>query len=221
MEVINKTEIRKLIKRANDLVHGDDYFIFMIKKNTENSKLEFHPYYFCDNILIKKIEMQRLFYEKISKDLDEECCVCLEKIKFVDKIYFVCKHFVCVYCFLGFKKFDSKCPICRSNIKMVNYTNKYVLLATGFPIKINTFENGGYHSICLAYFPVFHHEKSTIFKNITYHKHNPNRKEFIAKMNTLFENGYNIVFQQEKELKKWINDINLKELILDEKIFNL
>ncbi|AYV84112.1 MAG: hypothetical protein Hyperionvirus17_32 [Hyperionvirus sp.] len=220
-KLYDKEEINALLKRVNIHIYSDDYFIREINKVVEgSSQRASSPYYYCEKQVMKKIENLQQAYVKLYGDgsLEEECCICLEKTKFEGRVYFSCKHFVCNMCYIELKILDSKCPICRAVICVSHFSEKYALMCTGVSTRLYTFENGGYNSIVMAYFPEYNNESHSIFSNITYHEENYNRTQFIIRIYKLLEDGYIILLQQPKELKKWMNEVMLKDLAADPRI---
>lgn len=221
-----QSKANSIVRRMNNYIHKDKLVLNSIRKITEKSKSKTDPYYYCDKYLIEKInKLVESFHEiKLKSNYNEDCCICLDECEFNNRSYFMCKHFVCKTCYYGsnfgsnFGSNNSKCPICRTKIKIKQFSDKYAIICTGTPTQLYTFNNGGYKSICIAYFPEFNGERSTIFTNITYHDDNQNKLSFITTINKLFDSGYVIVLQNYIDVIKWMNEIMLKELAKDKRL---
>lgn len=218
-----KKNINDLLKRINNYIHADKLIVRKIiaLKNKKNEIFKKDPYYFCNKTLIKKINCLITDYNriKLKTDPDESCCICLEKCEFDKRKYFICRHFICKLCFSSFdyKAEYTKCPICRAVIRVFNHSDRYAIICTGIPTNHYIFENGGYESICVAYIPEFKNEKNRIFHNITYNDDSKSKYDFVDHVHELFENGYNIVLQKHEIVIKWMNEIMLKELAIDQR----
>lgn len=212
-------DMRNIFNRIDEYIYGDKLILEKIKKVVEKIKPITDPYIHCDKTLIKKIEGYIDNYNKLKNAtiIEEECCICLEESKFEQRSYFMCKHFVCNTCYnmSELKIGSSRCPICRTIIQQLSFTDKYAIICTGIPTKFYTFENGGYKTMCIVYFPEFEGEKCTTFVNITYYDENISRLEFIQKINLLFSNNYSIILQKHKEIRRWMNEVMLKDLVYD------
>lgn len=218
-ELYTNTKAIEIIKRINDHIHGDDKILQSLKKIINDNK-SLDPYYYCDIALIKKINDYIKLYENLKNTNDEECCICLDKCQFIDRSYFMCKHFVCNICYntSDFTSNDARCPICRTIIKKFIFSDKYAIICTGIPTKLYTFENGGYKTICISYIPEFEDEKSTIFANITYHDDNVIRFDFLHKVYKLLNSGYSVILQKHTEVKRWMNEVMMKALVHDKRL---
>lgn len=222
--IIANTDIKKLVleafKRVHIYIHSDKTIIESINKIVKNKKIDSDPYYYCNKDLIKKIEEQIKSFEKIKTADEEECCICLDKCQYNERSYFVCKHFVCNVCY-GTSEFNSphsKCPICRTVVQQIIFSDKYAIICTGIATKLYTFENGGYKSMCIAYFPDFNGEGSTMFNNITYYDENKNKYDFVQRVYDLLNNDYIVILQNHNEVKRWMNEIMLKDLVNDKRL---
>ena len=215
-----KKKAQQALERINNYIHTDKTIVDRIDEIAKNIRSETdNPYYYCDKSLINKIHELIKSYHKLNADANAECCICLDKCEFKEREYFVCRHFVCKTCYQISNKYkDTKCPICRTVIHRCTFSEKYALICTGLPAKFNIFDNGGYKSICIAYFPA--HEVCTIFSDITYYDDNEQRIKFVEKVNKLLESGYSIILQDHVEVRKWMNEIMLKEFATNKSFIN-
>jgi hypothetical protein len=210
----------EIINRVNDYVHGDDKILAAINEIVKSAKPEGNPHYYCDANLIKKIRDQIELFNKLRDTDGDECCICLDKCQFCDRSYFMCKHFVCNGCYKisEFVPGDTRCPICRAVIQQYIFSDKYAIICTGIPTKLYTFENGGYRSVCICYFPEFKGENSTVFNGITYHDENENRKAFMQQVSSLLSSGYTVILQRYMEVKRWMQEMMMKDLVNDKRL---
>lgn len=226
LQKYNLNDIRKItsktLKRINVHIHNDDKMIDSIKKLIQNKLENNDPYYYCDKMLVKKVEELIKSYNKIKMMSEDECCICLDKCEFEQRSYFMCNHFTCKICFniSNLEAENARCPICRTIIKKFVFSDKYAIICTGIPTKLYTFENGGYKSMCIVYFPEYNGEKHTIFNDITYHDENKNRSEFTQRVYKLMDSNYIIILQNHKEIIKWMNEMMLKDLASDKRLIH-
>jgi len=220
----NTDNIKKItsdvLKRTNCHIHSDKTIVNSITKMAKNKKTDTDPYYYCDKELMKKVDGLIKTFEKIKSMSEDECCICLDTCDFKERSYFMCKHFVCNSCYdiyeLGLM--NARCPICRTIIQKFIFSDKYAIICTGIPTKLYTFENGGYKSVWIAYFPEYNGEKSTMFSGITYHDENKNKKEFVQRIDSLLNSGYAVILQNHNEVRRWMNEIMLKDLANDKRL---
>jgi len=189
-------------------------------KNNDINELAFH-----DKNLIEKYKSYVAAYHNIKNNNDinnNVCCICIDEHTLEDNIYFKCKHFVCRYCFdMAKMSFGlSTCPLCRVVIDRCIYNDKYAIVALGIETKFNTFENGGYKNISVAYIPEYLGVKSVMIDDIKYYDGNKAKEDFEIHLFTLMTDGYIIVFQNYKKIKVWLSDILLKDFIYNDSILH-
>jgi len=183
----------------------------------------YKPYQYHNPIIIERVidMIEEYFRIMENKNNEEPCCICLESKSFEEKTYFKCKHFICVTCFAhsNLKMSINPCPLCRSPLERYILSDKYAVIALGEQTKHKIFDNGGYNSVSIVYFPD-HPEFgiNKLFENITYHDENEHRILFSEHVEELMYNGYIIIMQDFNKMKKWLDCVMLKNLIYDIRI---
>ena len=77
--------------------------------------------------------------------MTEICCICLDKVKNNSNPY-VCKHLIHIECANQWK---NSCPLCKSNLKIEKYSNKFRLGDIhGYQVTINKYNKLWDNSKC-------------------------------------------------------------------------
>lgn len=222
MESLNLFDIIDEINEIDSYVFTDNNLLkklsveIKINNENENNILKYH-----DANLIKKYNSYVSTYNYI-KENNDVCCICIDEHSLEHNVYFSCKHFVCKQCFnMAKMTFSlSTCPLCRSVIERCIYSSKYAIIALGIETKYNTFENGGYKSISIAYIPEYLNMKNKVIENIKYHDGNKAKEEFEMHLFGLMTEEYTLVLQNFKKMKEWLSDMLLKDFIYDDNILH-
>lgn len=193
---------KQVIKKVNDII---------ITNNND-------PYQYHNKELINKIiNLNDNFTENKLKCEKDVCCICLDNHKFDNYVFFKCNHYICINCFSQSEmRFGiSNCPLCRKTIERCIYNDKYAIIALGTKTNVNMFLNGGYKNISFAYFPKYNGESNLIISDITYKDSDLNKERFVIHIEDLILSGYTIVIQDYNKMKRWFDDMMLKDHIFD------
>jgi hypothetical protein len=167
-------------------------------------------YEYCREETVNKI-LEYIDIANCSEDISKkntECCVCMEEFN-TEKlpIILTCKHPICKLCYD--KIDDRRCPLCRRKMESIQLSKKYAIICLGKTTKRYMFDNGGYESMQVVYFPPFDRHEQQTYTGITYHGSNDKRYEFLQQMRKVDKAGYVFVYQDHKKVKKWVHEMEM------------
>lgn len=164
---------------------------------------------YCQQHIIDKVKCSIEEANKIGDNIGE-CVVCLENTKL---IYIMCKHKICSECYSNlYPSISNKkklCPMCRTEIKKIDYCKQYAILCLAKKTDKCMAENGGYVSVELLFYPPLLNTSKKIFNNILFYDDNPSKIDFIATILEIINVGYKLVYSDEKKIKRWLHDVRI------------
>lgn len=144
------------------------------------------------------------------------CPVCLADKNIDETEFFECgtieeHHFVCSTCYQYIlkSKLNKSCPMCRKDIKLITFYDKYAVVIPLIDAEYYRGENRGLECLAILYFDE-KNDKLKLFIGMKYHENDSIKNKIIEEFNRLRIEKYRVIYVQSKFLLKWFSEIEIK-----------